>query len=752
MKIRSTIVLLALWPLLHGCAVKEEFEPYDSAAEYQQFIGDFNKEYRDHYFSSRFALRLIESAGDVAKLRESAESLAKALESGGESWPAPLDAWAEEWKAPVECRAAVRSHLATLARAASIEGADFGELLVSAREKAGELYFPGFFREATMADLPSDLQWVTNLDAPEVGSPLAKKGGTFRQMLVTFPPTLRVTGNDSNNGFRGEHYDNVEMYPVEMHPDTGELIPGLADRWAVAEDGRTVYFNIDLDATFSDGKPVTTEDFKHTFYVQLNRYSNNPFAHQYYREQFAHFTRYSEHVYSMTLRKKKPLAPIFAGMYPLHRGFYSEIAPDFDKRYDWRCRPTTGAYALRPEGINNGRSITLYRVENWWARDKRYRRHRFNADRIQHNIIRDIPKAWELFRAGDLDTFVLSIPEYWYERSEVPEVFNGYIERHTFYNVWPGSGSGLYLNTAKAPLDNRDVRTGISLSCDWEKVIQIILRGDGKRGAAFQEGYVLIKDPPVAARPYDPVKAREHFAAAGFTIPDADGILKNSAGQRLSVSVTVAQVATRIAILNLLAEQAKKAGLEIKIDAMEGTSAFQKASQKQHQISYNAWGFGPPINDYYQFLHGSNAYEKNGRLKTDTNNLFSYANPEMDTLCDAHRNATSLEELSDLTAKIEKIMHDEAIYIPAARTNLLREANWRWIRWPENYAVASCYISYDSYVWWIDGAIKEETNEARVSGRKFPEVMAVHDTYRDGPPPAGEPEPAPAPPLPLPES
>jgi microcin C transport system substrate-binding protein len=752
MNIRTTISLLAFWPLLHACAVKEEFEPYDSAAEYQQFIGEFNNEYRDFYHATRIALKTIEAAGDLAKVKENAEALARALEGGGENWPAPLDAWAAELQTPAESRAAVRAELASVAKAASAEGAEFAELLELAREKAGELHFPGFFREATMADLPADLPWVTNLDAPEVGSPEATKGGTFRQMLLSFPPTLRVTGNDSNNGFRSEHYDNVEMSPVEMHPDTGELIPGIADRWAVGEDERTVYYHIDPEATFSDGKPITTDDFKFTFYVQLNRYSENTYAHQYYREQFAHFTRYSERVYSVTLRKKKPLAPAFAGIYPLHSGFFSEIAPDFDKRYDWRCRPTTGAYELRPEGINKGRSITLYRVENWWARDKRYRRHRFNADRIQHNIIRDLPKAWELFRAGELDTFVLTIPEYWYERSEVPEVFKGYIERHTFYNVWPSSGSGLYLNTAKSPLDNKDVRIGISYAMDWEKVIQVIFRGDAKRGAALHEGYVLIKDPPVPLRPYDPVKARERFAAAGFTIPDADGILKNAAGERLSVSVTTMQVGIRIAIINLLAEQAKKAGLEIKIDAMEGTGAFQKVSQKQHQIGYNAWGFSPPINDYYQFLHSSNAYEKNGRLKTNTNNLFSYANPEMDALCDAHRVATSMEELSRLTAKIEQIMHDDAIYIPGARSHFLREAHWRWIRWPENYAVASCYISFDSYVWWIDERIKAETLAARASGQKFPEVMSVHDAYRDGPPPAGQPEPAPPPPQPLPKS
>jgi microcin C transport system substrate-binding protein len=756
MRFARATLLLVLWPLFSGCGAKEDFEPYDSTTEFENFLRDWDREYHDQFVSDRLVLKALEEAASLEKAREEISRLAKALaEPASTPWPEPLLTWARALpgvKDVEKARPVVAGDFSSMEKRLTAADADWETILGEARKKSLELQKPGFFTFATLADLPADLAWVTNLDAPEVGSPEAKKGGTFHQMMPAFPPSLRVVGNDSNNSFRSEHYDNVEMLPVEMHPDTGEMIPGFADRWAMSPDERTVYYNIDPEARFSDGKPVLTEDILTSYYLHLNTYTNNTYGQQYYREQFSHLTIYSDRIYSVTLKQKKPLAPVLAGNYPAHTGFYSEIGPDFDKRYDWRCRPTVAPYALRPEGIKKGRSITLFRVEDWWAKDKRYRRHRFNADRIEHRVIRDIPKAWEVFRGGGLDIFPLGAPEYWYERSEIPEVFNGYIERHTFYNVWPGSGSGLYLNTARPPLNNKDIRLGLAYALDWDSVIKILLRGDGVRGNSLHEGYVLIKDPPVKARPYDVAKAREHFAAAGFTIPDADGILKNAQGERLSVSVTVIQVATRVATLNLLAEQAKKAGIEIKVDAMEGTGAYQKVGQKLHQIGYNAWGFSPPINDYFQFLHSSNAYEKDGRVKTDTNNLFSYANPEMDRLTEQHRVATSLEEMSRLTAEIEKLMHDEGIFIPGVRINFLREATWRWIRWPEKYATASCYIGFDSYVWWIDEQMREETLRARVENRKFPEVMAMHDHYRNGPPPASGEEPAPPPPQPLPES
>ncbi len=112
------------------------------------------------------------------------------------------------------------------------------------------LGYPEFFTyDATMEDLPEDLTWEEGLDQPELGSSRAKKGGTFNTYFsgLSFPPTIRPIGRNANNSFRSEHWDNVEMALVSLHPNTMETIPGLADRWAVGTDGRTVYFRINKE-------------------------------------------------------------------------------------------------------------------------------------------------------------------------------------------------------------------------------------------------------------------------------------------------------------------------------------------------------------------------------------------------------------------------------------------------------------------------------------------------------------------------
>ena len=178
---------------------------------------------------------------------------------------------------------------------------------------------------------------------------------------------------------------------------------------------------------------------------------------------------------------------------------------------------------MRPEDIVKGASITQTRVKNWWAKDRKYYRYRFNPDKIVHTVVRDESKAFELFRAGELDTYLLTRPELWYEKSQIDPVYKGYIERVTFYNRYPKVPRGLYLNVSKPPLDDRNVRIGIQHAMNWQKVIDVMFRGDYQRLNAFNEGYGDFSDPSIKARPYSIDLARQSFRAAGYTQEDRDG-------------------------------------------------------------------------------------------------------------------------------------------------------------------------------------------------------------------------------------
>lgn len=591
-----------------------------------------------------------------------------------------------------------------------------------------------YLKISTLDELPDDLDWQTGLDQPDIGDPAAVKGGVFRRNVPFFPPTIRPFGESSNHGFRGDLYDYIDMPLVDMHPKTMEPIPGVANEWAVSEDGRTLYCRIDPEATYSDGVPVRAIDYLVRVYLLVSDNIINPFFKQYFREEMAQFVTYDERTLSISLPEPKLYAAYIAGsMVPAPPHFYDEYGPDYTERYQWRFPPTTGAYVVLDEDIVKGASITQTRVQDWWARDRKYYRYRFNPDKLVHQVVRDEAKAFELFRAGEHDTFLITNPEFWYQKSEIPPVHDGYIERTTFYSQYPRIPRGIYMNVTKPPLDNRDVRIGIHYSLNWRKLIDVMFRGDYERLNAFNDGYALFSDPDIRARPYSVRRAREHFARAGYDTEGPDGILRNAAGQRLSISVSYPASPIPDRILSFLREEARHCGFDLRLDGGEATVNYLKTMQKQHEMVFTGWMIRLQP-DFFQYFHSVNAFDEKGNPRPNTNNLNVWAHPETDRLSLQLRAARTVEEMRDAHQQLQHIIHDEGIFTPSWSVDFMRVGSWRWVRWPDseytNFAPPLVYDPHESFVFWIDETIKEETLAARRAGKTFPEVTRMVDDFK----------------------
>ncbi len=57
---------------------------------------------------------------------------------------------------------------------------------------------------------------------------------------------------------------------VTYHPFTLEPMPGVAERWEISDDGLTYKFFLRSDAVYSNGDPVTAEDFRSSWLRMLN--------------------------------------------------------------------------------------------------------------------------------------------------------------------------------------------------------------------------------------------------------------------------------------------------------------------------------------------------------------------------------------------------------------------------------------------------------------------------------------------------
>src|SRR4051794_25774487 len=95
--------------------------------------------------------------------------------------------------------------------------------------------------------------------------PNPKRGGVLRVAFTSHQPHFDIhqSGTFNNLGTQACMFDNLVRRDP---PDGGKtIIPDLAHKWDIAEDGATYTFMLRKNVQFHDGAELTAEDVKATF-------------------------------------------------------------------------------------------------------------------------------------------------------------------------------------------------------------------------------------------------------------------------------------------------------------------------------------------------------------------------------------------------------------------------------------------------------------------------------------------------------
>ena len=583
---------------------------------------------------------------------------------------------------------------------------------------------PDFFRFAKPTDLPKDLAWKDGSEQKEFADPRAVRGGVLRQFMASTPPTLRRVGPNANNGFRGELYDNNDFGLLAGHPNTDEAIPALAISWAMSADGMTAYFRLDPNAKFTDGQPITADDFFFTFYFHRSPWAKADWYADHYTREWGGITKFDDHTIAIKAPRKRPYQlELLGGLRPTPRQFFKDFGPNYEKAYNDRFQPTTGPYYVKAEDFVREKSLTLTRVSDWWGDRRKYYRHRFNPDAIQYGVIRDIDSAYNSMLAGEIDFMPIMMPRYWYGTNEKKAYQHGYLTKAQFFNDIPRPPYGLYLNTQRPMLSDLNVRIGLQHATDFQRVIDGFYRGDYERLQQFSEGLGKFTDPSIRVRRYSPELARAAFAKAGFTREGPDGILTNAAGERLSFRLTF-DTSDRRKYLATLVESARRCGVELRPETLEHTTMYRKVMEKNHDIVFWAWSVSSRLPQLWESHHSENAVEvlADGRKvpKRQTNNITGVDDPELSKLIDRFRDATEEDEMIRLSFAMQRRIHDLADFIPGFRVPGYRIAHWNWVKFPEGFDVRAAEDPGQHGLFWLDPAQREadlkDFREGKVRG------------------------------------
>jgi microcin C transport system substrate-binding protein len=578
-------------------------------------------------------------------------------------------------------------------------------------------------QDKVFAALPENIQWLTNESDPVFSSEKAKKGGRLHLSLTSFPMTFRVVGPDSNGSFRSAILDN-HLSLIAIHPDTGRIIPELATHWAFGDDKKTMYFKLDREAQWSDKKPVTARDYAYTLEFMRSEHIMAPWYNDYYTKEIEAVMVYDEYTIGVRSTKADPDLYLKLGIGPLPAHFFGRLDETFVQAYNWKIVPNTGPYEISE--FKKGRSVTFKRKQDWWARDRRYQKNRFNVDVVVYNVIRDPNLEWEYFKKGLLDVFSLTFPKYWHQKSDQTLFHRGYIHKIWFFNDMERSAQGIFLNQDKEIFRDRRLCYAFAHAMNIEKVITNVLRNDYFRLSQAFSGYGDYTDEGIKPRLYDIGKVETLMAEAGWT-RGAGGIWQKGE-DRFSVRITygIDEHTPRLVVLK---EEALKAGIDLVLDKLDTSSMFKKILEKKHDAAYMGWSTNIRPT-YWEGWHSENAH------KPQTNNITNTDDPELDRLIDQYRASLDEEERKTLSRRIQHLIHETGAFVPTFMVPYVRQGYWRWIELPDFHGTKRSDNLFDPFsstiggLFWIDPDKKEETLKVLQEEESFSPVILMDERFK----------------------
>jgi len=550
--------------------------------------------------------------------------------------------------------------------------------------------------------LPDNIQWLSNETDPVFSSDKAVKGGILHLAITSFPMTFRMVGPDSNGEFRNAFTDN-QFSLINIHPDTGNILPELATHWAFGADKKTMYFKLDKDARWSDGTPVTAEDYVYTLKFFRSEHIIAPWYNNYYTKEIEKVIVYDDYTIGVKSTKAMPDLYLTLGISPMPKHYFHPLNKTFVQDYNWKIVPNTGAYQVSE--FKKGRFIKFKRKKEWWAKDRKYMKNRFNVDYVVYDVIRDINLQWEYFKKGKLDEFHLTSPKYWHGKSKISLFENGYINKIWFFNDQERPSHGMWLNQDKEIFKDRRLCHAFAHAMNVDKVINKVLRKDYFRLAQAFSGYGEYTDSGIKPREYDIVKVENLMQSAGWARGD-DGIWQKD-GKRFSVKVTYTSDEHTPQIV-VLKEEAVKAGIELLPERLDSTAMFKKILEKKHDVAWMGWttNIRPT---YWQGWHSDNAH------KTQTNNITNTDDPLLDELIERYRASLNTKERIALSLKIQRVIHEIGAFVPTFMIPYVRHGYWRWLELPDFHGTRRSDNLFDPFsstiggLFWVGEKKKEET-------------------------------------------
>ncbi len=344
---------------------------------------------------------------------------------------------------------------------------------------------------------------------------------------------------------------------VKSSLDGQSIEPCLASDWTISEDGLTYTFHLVPDIKFSDGTPVTGEDWEWSL---LRARDTETSAYAFIAEAIDTVEATDSQV---VITLKQPWAPFLADLCNFNmvvgcKAYYDKVGAEGYNKAPLGTGPYMAAEWVKDDHITL--EANPYYHEAGYPKTKQ----------IVFSVVTDDNTRLMQLQAGQAD-IVSEVPLSMAPVAEKDENLN--------FQMFDSTQQRYFiLNTTKAPFDDIKVRQAFEYAVNKEELAQVIAGEYGKPAASIvsdTQGKWCDTDLQSAA--YDPEKAKEMLADAGYS----DGI--DFTLTIRSGSDIYEQMAT------LIQSEAKEAGFNITIEKLESAAVSEKYENLEHQATILMW-------------------------------------------------------------------------------------------------------------------------------------------------------------------
>ncbi|MCF7855293.1 MAG: extracellular solute-binding protein [Candidatus Pacebacteria bacterium] len=526
----------------------------------------------------------------------------------------------------------------------------------------------------------------------------------------------------------------------EPFTEYGHLVESID----IADDRMSLVYKIRPEARFSDGEPVTADDF--VFSVEIMDHPEySPVYRQYFRD-IEKATKIDDLTVRITFRQRNQELPLITGQMPiLPEHVYGADGTDFGKDFD-TIAVGSGPYVV--EDHEFGKYITVKRDISWWGRKLPKSAGCYNFDTITAKVFLDDTSEKEAFKGGVFDVMLVTVSKDWALDFRGPFVKKNYIMRREIPHKRPVGMQGFAFNLRNPIFQSLKTRYALALVFNFPWMNKNLFYNQYTRTRCFFENSPDMTNvsPPEgrmlqyltelrekygeAAVPkmalFKPLTAPGQEKPAELTMKQAS-LLLDSVGWRRGPDGIRVRDGKRLSFELLLSDRhwqriaepyqkwLRQLGAEMTTDVAQ-PAEFQKRTRTfDFDMIVMVYTHSRSVGNEQLYYFGSKAADIEG-----SRNVNGLKNPAVDEVLEHLVSAETREELVFYGQVLDRILTASTIVVPHWHLTYDRTLVWNKFGEPETHCSQLMPETVVRNYWWFDPQQAQRLKDAMADGKPLP--------------------------------